>query len=274
MTVTDISPADLAALRDFRPQLIALDLDDTLLPHSGVVPREAVEAIARVQELGVMVVAATGRSVGTTVPVCQAAGMLDWAVCSNGAMLATVEPEAIVETIGFDPSELLSLIGDRVPNGQFAVEDVNGVFRTNQLFRHSALTEGIREVSFAELSEAPVVRVVVRSDEHMDQGLGHLADELGLHSVVFGVAETAWLDIGPQGVSKATMLERLCERLGIDPASTLAIGDSMNDAAMLEWAGMGVLMGHARPEMRRHTDVLTSSEPGIGVADALNALQF
>jgi Cof subfamily protein (haloacid dehalogenase superfamily) len=274
MTVTDISAADLDALKDFRPQLIALDLDDTLLPHTGVVPHAAVDAIARVQELGVMVVAATGRSFGTTIPVCQAAGMMDWAVCSNGALLASVDPEAIVETIAFDPSELLSVIERRVPNGLYAVEDVNGVFRTNRIFQHSALTEGIREVSFEELSEEPVIRVVVRSDEHMDEGLGHLAEELGLHSVVFGVAETAWLDIGPQGVSKATMLARLCERLGIDPAETLAIGDSMNDAAMLEWAGMGVLMGHALPGMRQHANVLTSPEPGYGVADALNALQF
>ena len=95
---------------------------------------------------------------------------------------------------------------------------------------------------------------------------------LGLHSVVFGVAEVAWLDIGPQGVSKATMLQRLCDRLGIDRANTLAIGDSMNDIAMLEWAGRGVLMGHAVPEMHVHADVLTSERPGYGVADALNAI--
>lgn len=272
MTMTS-TLSDLSALRDFRPQLIALDLDDTLLPYSGIVPQEAVDAIARVKEMGIEVVASTGRSFGTTAPVCAAAGIETWAVCSNGAMLATLDPEEIVETIAFDPAELLVAIRERVPDAMLAVEDPNGVFRTTTMFTHSALTEGIREVSFDALLEQPVIRVVVRSDSHLEKGLGHLAEELGLHSVVFGIGEVAWLDIGPQGVSKATMLQRLCDRLGIDPAATLAIGDSMNDAAMLEWAGRGVLMGHAVPEMHRHANVLTSERPGFGVADALNALQ-
>lgn len=271
---TMTSLPDLSALRDFRPELIALDLDDTLLAHSGMVPHETVEAIARVKDLGVEVVASTGRSFGTTAPVCAAAGITSWAVCSNGAMLASLDPEEIVETLAFDPADLLRAIREHVPEGLYAVEDTDGVFRTNKMFTHSALTEGIREVPFEELLAQPVIRVVVRSDAHMDEGLGHLAEELGLHSVVFGVHDVAWIDIGPQGVSKATMLQRLCDRLGIDPSRTMAIGDSMNDAAMLEWAGMGVLMGHAVPEMHVHADVLTTSEPGYGVADALNALQF
>ncbi len=264
----------LSALEGFRPQLIALDIDDTLLPHSGIVPHEAVEAIARVKDLGIEVVASTGRSLGTTAPVCRAAGIERWAVCSNGAMLATLDPEEVVETIAFDPSELLLAIRERVPDGLYAVEDVTGLFRTNKAFAHSALTEGIREVGFDALLSEPVIRVVVRSDSHLDAGLGHLASDLGLHSVVFGVAEVAWMDIGPQGVSKATMLQRLCDRLGIDPAATLAIGDSMNDIGMLQWAGRGVLMGHAEEHMHEHADLITGVEPGIGVAQALNALDL
>lgn len=256
----------------FLPQLVAIDLDDTLLPHDGVVPARVVEAVARVQDLGVMVVAATGRSMSTTLPVCQAAGMTDWAVCSNGALLAQIDPDEIVETIAFDPTDLLLTIRDRVPDGMYAVEDVHGLFRTNQAFTHSALTEGVREVAFEDLLHEPAIRVVVRSDAHLETGLGHVATELGLHSVVFGVADVAWLDIGPTGVSKATMLARLCDRLGIDQALTLAIGDSMNDIAMLQWAGVGVLMGHAVDEMRQYADVMAGPEPGYAVADVLDAI--
>ena len=75
-----------------------------------------------------------------------------------------------------------------------------------------------------------------------------------------------------QTVMGELSVHEACERLGIDRSRTMAIGDSMNDAAMLEWAGMGVLMGHAIPEMHVHADVLTGSEPGYGVAEALNAL--
>ena len=90
--------------------------------------------------------------------------------------------------------------------------------------------------------------------------------------MVFGVAEVAWLDIGPQGVNKATMLARLCDRLGFDQTKTIAIGDSMNDIAMLQWAGLGVLMGHAVEAMRPYADVMTGPVPGEGVAEVLDAI--
>ena len=56
----------------------------------------------------------------------------------------------------------------------------------------------MREVPFEHLMSEPVIRIVVRSDEHLDEGLGFLAEELGLHSVVFGTGDVAWLDIGPR----------------------------------------------------------------------------
>ncbi len=272
MTMTDTRVPDLTDLRGFRPQLIALDLDDTLIEHDGPVPEAAVEAIARVQAMGIMVVAATGRSRSTTIPVCRAAGMHDWAVCSNGALLVGVQPEEIVESVSFDPTDLLTRVRDLLPNASFGVESVSGLFRTNLAFTHAALTEEIREVPFEHLTEEPAIRLVIRSDEHVDQGLGFLAQELGLHSVVFGTGDIAWMDIGPRGVSKATMLARLCEREGIDPTRTLAIGDSMNDREMLRWAGVGVLMGHAGDDMRPFADVVAGQVPGLAVAEVLNAI--
>ena len=249
----------------FVPQLVAIDLDDTLIEHDGPVAGFVADAIARVQGLGIVVVAATGRSVTTALPVARAAGMHDWAVCSNGSLLARVVPEEVVETITFDPGDLLRHIEKRVPNGSYAVECEDGTFKTNRIFKHTALTVAVREVPFDRLLDDPVIRVVVRSDEHLDEGLGFLAEELGLHSVVFGTGDIAWLDIGPQGVSKATMLARLCGRLGIDESQTMAIGDSMNDIEMLQWAGYSVAMGSARESIRALADFVTTPEPGIGV---------
>ena len=256
----------------FRPQLIALDLDDTLVSHDGSVIEAAVDAIARCQEAGIMVVAATGRSISTTHPVCHAAGMLDWAVCSNGAMLTSVTPDEIVETVTFDPAVLLEQIAPLLPNATYAVEDVHGVFHTNQDLRTSALGMSVRVVPFEHLLADPVVRLVVRSEEHRDIGLGHIAADLGLHSVVFGAGDVAWLDIGPKGVNKATMLQRLCDLRGYDPARTLAIGDSWNDTAMLMWAGLGVAMDTAPPQVKAAADTVTNGTPGEGVADVLDAL--
>jgi hydroxymethylpyrimidine pyrophosphatase-like HAD family hydrolase len=58
------------------------------------------------------------------------------------------------------------------------------------------------------------------------------------------------LDLLPKGVSKRSALERLAKRLGIPQEETMAIGDNWNDEAMLDWAGVGVLMGNATEELR------------------------
>jgi hypothetical protein len=62
--------------------------------------------------------------------------------------------------------------------------------------------------------------------------------------------DVAILDLLPLGVSKGRALMRLAERLGVDRAEVMAIGDNWNDLDMLEWAGQGVLMGNAEPELR------------------------
>ena len=58
------------------------------------------------------------------------------------------------------------------------------------------------------------------------------------------------LDLLPPGVSKGWALERLAARLGVDRKETMAIGDNWNDVDMLEWAGQGIVMGNAAPELR------------------------
>ncbi len=255
-----------------RPALIAVDLDGTLVPQSGDVPPGVADAIARVTEQGAHVVAATGRSLTTTGYVARGAGMHEYAIVSNGAMLVTVDPETVVEAMTFDATELLDELGPLLPTATFAVERPDGVFLTSRLFVDRGVSLDIREVTWAELTRDPVVRVIVRSDEHVEEGLGPVVEHLDMHAITFGITDVAWLDLGIKGVSKATGLQALCTRLGIDRSDVLAIGDSMNDIEMLEWAGYAVAMGHARPQIQALADYVTGSEPGTGVIEVLDRL--
>ena len=121
-------PAGLA------PRLIAVDLDGTLVPPSGTVPPGVPEAVARVSAAGAIVVAATGRSLSTTGSVARAAGMHDWAIVSNGAMVVTVDPESVVEALTFDAATLLTDLAPLLPSACFAVERPDGVFLTTHYF--------------------------------------------------------------------------------------------------------------------------------------------
>jgi Cof subfamily protein (haloacid dehalogenase superfamily) len=258
----------------FRPDLIAIDLDDTLVPHLGGISERVVESIARVRDAGIMVVPSTGRTVSTTAPIARAADLDGWMVCSNGAILATVEPETIIDSITFDPAPLLVKLQQLVPDAVYAVEDINGVFHTTHMFNAGALGLSIREVPFDHLLADPVVRLVVRSEKHARQGFDEVAREMGFHSVIFGVADVAWMDVGPKGTNKATRLADLCKRLDINAAQTLAIGDSFNDIEMLKWAGVGVAMGSAPRTVKEVADTETSGVPGDGVADVLDAIRL
>lgn len=263
---------DLSPLRGMRPRLIAVDLDGTLVPQSGDVPHGVAEAIERVQSHGAIVAAATGRSLTTTGHVARAAGMHEYAVVSNGAMLVTIDPESVVHAQTFDASELLTELIPLIPGATFAVERSDGVFLTTRHFVDRGVSFDIREVPADQLSAEPVVRVIVRSDDHLEQGLGPLVEHIDAHMITFGVTDVAWLDLGIKGINKATGLQTLCDRLGVEASEVLAIGDSMNDIEMLQWAGTSVAMGSAKPAIQALADHVTGSEPGLGVIQVLDLL--
>jgi Cof subfamily protein (haloacid dehalogenase superfamily) len=269
-----VPPRVSAAFFDDRPfpELLALDIDDTLVTHLGSVNERVVDAVGRATAAGINVVLSTGRTISTTAPIARALGLDGWAVCSNGAMLAMVEPETIVETVTFDPRSVLDRIVALLPGAVYAVEDTHGVFHATRIFGAGSLGLSLREVPFEHLLKEPVVRLVVRSDEHVETGFGEIVEQMGLHTVIFGVGDTAWMDIGPTGVSKATMLARLCSRLDINPARTVAVGDSWNDIDMLTWAGTGVAMGSAPRSVTNAADATTDATPGDGVAEVIDAL--
>lgn len=258
------------------PELIALDIDDTLIPHLGAVSDRVIDAIAAAKAAGITVVVATGRSLSTAAPVARTAGIDGWAICSNGAITGTVEPEGIVESRAFDPRPILEFIAPQLPGARYAVEDVHGTFHTMSTgdFDAGILGLQIREVTYEHLLDEPAVRVVVHSDaeDHLNEGFGGVARQLGLHTVIFGVGDRAWMDIGPQGVNKATGVAELCKHLDINPARTIAMGDGDNDVEMLEWAGLGIAMGHAPERVLRRADAVTASEPGVGVAEVIEHL--
>jgi 5-amino-6-(5-phospho-D-ribitylamino)uracil phosphatase len=94
---------------------------------------------------------------------------------------------------------------------------------------------------------------------------------MGLHKVTYNVGWTAWLDIAPDGVNKATGLQIVADRLGIPVDRVLVIGDGRNDIDMLAWAGVGVAMGQAPDEVVAAADRVTGTDLEDGVAAALEA---
>jgi len=83
-----------------------------------------------------------------------------------------------------------------------------------------------------------------------------------------------FVEVMAPGVSKASMLQDYCATLGIAAAEVIAFGDMPNDLPMLHWAGCGVAVANAHPEVLAAADLVTRSNDADGVALALERLGY
>ena len=120
-----------------------------------------------------------------------------------------------------------------------------------------------------DLVAEPVSRVIVRDPEATAEDFVALGERLGLHGTDYVVGWTAWLDLAPVGVSKASGLEHVARVLGVEARDALAIGDGRNDLEMLAWAGRGVAMGQAIEPVRAAADAVTGTVDDDGAAEEL-----
>ncbi|WP_232819172.1 HAD-IIB family hydrolase [Homoserinimonas sp. OAct 916] len=261
--------------------LIALDIDGTLLDQNGVITDVVARAVSRIQDLGHEITLATGRSVATMMPVLNELELTpEYAVCSNGAITLrrdATEPsgyrQEYVET--FDPKPVLITLRRHLANARFAVEDTNGYFRYTDQFPDSSIGHGGEQVEFEGLLEMEATRVVVISPDHDMEEFARVVDDMGLHRVSYAVGWTAWLDIAPDGVNKATALERVRENLNIPRDRVVVIGDGRNDIDMLEWAGAhgrGVAMAHSPEDVLAAASEVTTALFEDGVARVLDSI--
>jgi Cof subfamily protein (haloacid dehalogenase superfamily) len=263
--------------------LIGLDIDGTLVHDDGYLSPEVVKEVQRVKNLGHEVIVATGRSAPNAVPVVRDLGIeKGFLVSSNGAVTVELDLQHprgfnISDVITFDPAEVLAQLIENLPEAHFAVEDVDGSYRFHRPFPSHALGDQNFETPLEELMHKEVSRVVVLSPQHdVEEFLG-LISNIGLSSVSYAIGYTAWLDISPQGVTKASALETQRSRLGIDKSQVLVMGDGRNDIEMFQWAksggGLAFAMGQAPEEVIEAATNVTSSVTDDGVAVVLSGLE-
>jgi len=243
---------------DWRPGLVALDIDGTLVDHDGVLPPPVREAVGLVVAAGVPVVLATGRAWHGTRPVFDELGLPPGlAVASNGAVIVSYPPQEVVQAVTFDPREVIERVADFAPETLIAVEEIGRGYRLSGHFPDGDLTGEMTVEDIHQLSARPVTRVILRDPQRSDSDFVRLAEHLGLHGVTYFVGWSAWLDIAPQGVTKATALAEVASRLGVPAERVLAFGDGRNDLEMLRWAGRGLAIGDAVPEVQLAADGVT-----------------
>jgi len=275
------------------PRLIAIDVDGTLLPTgSQTISARNARALRTVQEAGITVAIATGRRPAYTVPLLADLGLRADTplIASNGAVLSTLGG-GVIDRCHMQSRVARGLCGvlrpfgtvvftfDRPGRGELVLEDFDQA--------HGRIAMWVETNRNAIEIVKPLESALVDGDDPI-QGMaaGTIFEMKGAEKALkasewafeceavrteYPARDISILDLLPPGVSKGWALERLASRLGVDRKETMAIGDNWNDAAMLEWAGQGIVMANAAPElrtlakMRGWKQTLSNDEDGVAV---------
>jgi HAD superfamily hydrolase (TIGR01484 family) len=264
---------------DWQPRLIALDIDGTLIKwvdgagqSHEVIPDAVREAVRRAAAAGAHIVLASGRSPDGMILVADLLGVpIDghdplWVVAANGAVVFRYPPLEVIHEEMFDARPAVEAILREHPGVLVAVEERGVGYRVNRPFPPGELSGDMIITDVSEQLADKVSRVIIRDPDSTAEDFVELAARLGLHGTDYVVGWTAWLDLAPMGVSKASGLARVAHELGIEAADVLAIGDGRNDIEMLRWAHRGVAMGQAVEDVRAAADAVTGTVDEDGAA--------
>lgn len=245
-----------------------LDIDGTLIADSFVVPEENLAAISEAREKGHMVFINTGRSWGNIPQNLRNQLDVDGYVCGNGAMITVSGVEHRRERL---PDELVIRLADYFLsttdywcvfegyNGNYIIP--NGLRSPNSL---QTVVSSMKEVrDFCENDE---IQLFAMGPVPKDDFVGMFSEEIDFFPI------NTYADCVRKGLNKANGIEKVIEITGIKRENTVAMGDSANDLAMLEFAEIGVAMGNAPEAVKQRADRVTDSNRECGVAKAVRSL--
>ncbi|ACU95217.1 hypothetical protein SAMN02982918_1599 [Saccharomonospora viridis] len=265
-----------------KPNLIASDIDGTLLTPLGEVAPRTVDVVRRASDEGVPVILVTGRPPRWIPPVAEATGLTGYAVCANGAVLYDIGADRVVDVQSqLDPMQLHDVaqaLDHAIPGCQLAAERIgtravepglqNFVIES-EYYNPWGDGEG-SVVPRAEVLGHPAVKLLASHRKMTSDEMAAAAyDVLGDSVDITFSSGSGLIEIGAPGVTKASGLAEIAELFGVADTDVIAFGDMPNDLPMLEWAGHGVAVANAHPTVLEAADEVTASNAEHGVAQVL-----
>lgn len=267
--------------------LLALDIDGTLLTPRGEITPRTLDAINQARRQGVLVVLVTGRRFGSARELVLRLQLDIPLVSHNGALTKNIET---LETLDFHPldAELaremirfgrahgVDMICNDDPHGigTMVIESISESNKPLQRYLNqyrSAVVEVPDLLNYVQSS--PIQLTVSGRCDPTEEFSERLAEMMNGRVQLFKTRYRAYdltiLDVLSATASKGESVARLADLHDIAQAETMAIGDNHNDLTMLRYAGLGVVMGNAEDELKQMGFAETASNEEDGVAQAI-----
>ena len=266
---------------DYR--LIALDMDGTLLTSDKRISPNTLATLRRCAERGVHVCLSTGRAVVELEDYREEMrGTVSLASLLSGGHLLDLERQQTIAAHPFDPGIALTIAQQGLREHAMVVVLTTSataampqdVARMDELglgiyqplyYQHCTLCDDVLSFIAAHEQEICKVNLYHPSQEARKRSAAQLADL----PIQAAYSEAASLECSPQGVSKASGLEALCDHVGIGIEQSIAVGDGFNDVDVLRVAGLSVAMGNAPHEVKALADVVVADNDHDGIVEVV-----
>lgn len=241
--------------------MLVLDLDDTLLRSDGTISERTMNALRRWREAGHATVIATGRptrNVANVIP--EELHTVPW-ITYNGAYIyldgeciyENLIPPAAVQTI-------LNLVNKCLPDCVVGLECGNSLYLNRDIQR----TPPYSVVDLMTVADQPAAKILFYQQER--EALQSLVSELPVETRALFSDRYNFVQILAATADKMHALRFLLDRLGLEMAQAIAIGDDINDVEMIRESGLGVAVANAVPAVKAVADHMTLSNDEDGVA--------
>lgn len=258
-------------------------MDGTLLNDRHEVPEDVKYTLAEAKKQGIKIVLCSGRPIGGIRSYIKALNLNqegDFAIAYNGALVQDTHTNEVVAELSLGHADLVKLyelsMELKTPMHFF---DTKGVYTPNaDISDYTVLEAYLSEIplGYRQVSDIPtnisIPKIMfVNHPDKLNRTIEELPKSLNEQYTIVQSAPY-FLEFVHPSASKGNAVKMLAEQLGIKQEETMTIGDNGNDLSMIEYAGCGVAMGNAIPEVKAAADFQTRSNNESGVAYAIRKL--
>jgi len=258
-------------------KLIALDVDGTLLNSKKAVPEANQQAIRQAIARGVKVTLATGRAFPSAMALVRELN-IDTAplICNNGALIKDAEGrEWWSRRMDLDIARQIARWADAEGHALITVVEDWSYYTWPESWAGEnwkpRAYERVVDNSLSILTAPPLCIMVVgerASHSLLERFASQYQGKVRFDRYVSG-DRLALIVVIDASASKEQALAFLCRRWGLHAGQVMAMGDNLLDLGMLRWAGVGVAMGNASPEVRKEARWVAPHNDEAGVAWAI-----